>query len=142
MNSSETLLCGCTSGAIFVRPCSEPAALACARCECPLCRRHGRSDSAGTVLCPECHAEAQQESSEEGSGDDSDGSESGWTAGSGRHAYWAASGSDGEYEDMAGDEGFAPLEDGASPFADEDYAAFDAVSDYDKNADRGDGYDS
>lgn len=119
----ETLLCGGTDGALFVRPCPAPAVLRCARCECPLCGKHGRPDPAGAsgaVLCPECYAETRRDSSDDtdsGFGDD---------GGSG----------------MAEAEDIALADDGSSPFTDEDYAAFEAVSDYDKSADDGDGYDS
>jgi hypothetical protein len=124
----EALLCGGTDGRLFVRPCREPAVLQCLRCQCPLCRTHARpapsSGGPAAVLCPECFAESQSASS-----DDADYSDdSGIILSSGT---WPA-----EAEDTLGGD------DGGAPFRDEDYAAFDAVSDYDRNADDGDGYDS
>lgn len=134
---SETLLCGCTSGSFFVRPCPEPAVQNCTRCQCPLCRKHGHPDPSGApaaMLCPACHAEARREAVDDADAEFGDaGGGIVWTAGSGRHSFsYARSGSEG-------DNG---TDDGESPFVDEDYGAFDAVSDYDKNADDGDAYDS
>jgi hypothetical protein len=140
----ETLLCGGTAGAVFVRPCPEPAVLRCARCECPLCEKHGRPDPSGTVgavLCSECYAEARREASDDADGDFGDDGGTRWSGGSGRHSSGTAYGSDGG-SGMAEAEDIALADDGSSPFTDEDYAAFDAVSDYDKSADDGDGYDS
>lgn len=136
MNASpETLLCGCTSGTIFVRPCVQPAITQCARCQCPLCREHARLDSASlpvpplvSALCPACAAESGQFGDDDG--------DATWSVGSSRHSRSGWNGSSGNYG-----AGYATTS-ADTPFASEDYDAFDAVSDYDKDAEQGDGYDS
>ncbi|MGZ8219316.1 hypothetical protein [Methylomagnum sp.] len=148
MNASpETLLCGCTSGAIFVRPCARPAMTQCVRCQCPLCREHARPESPSIpapdlvpapMLCPACYAESRRDTA----ADDDDGMA--WSAVSSRHTRWHDnSGSRGHSASMTpshyADDAEATSDE---PFNSEDYDAFDAVSDYDKDAERGDGFDS
>lgn len=115
----ETLACAATTGAIFVRPCGAPAALRCAHCGCPLCRVHAGpapADPPGAVLCPACRGEDRDS---------------------------PVSDDDGTLRPVPASHSSAVAADADdAPFTDEDYAAFDAVSDYDKNADDGDGYDS
>lgn len=132
--TTETLLCGCTSGAIFVRPCPNPAVAQCARCQCPLCRDHARFESSGppvmasaSALCPACHAESRTAAA-----DDVDDGGATWTADASR-AHW---------HESSGHYGSGYTVSGGDPFTSDDYDAFDAVSDYDKDAEQGDGYDS
>jgi hypothetical protein len=141
---SETLLCGCTAGVILVRPCPEPAAFTCARCGCPLCRKHVRPVRSGALssvpaagLCPACHAESGVDNSYAANreGDGWGGSSSGYHSGRSRNSD-AFPVQNSEVDESL------PADAVDEPFSSEDYAAFDAVSDYDKNADLSDGYDS
>lgn len=120
-------LCGCRAGTILLRACGNPATGLCSDCALPLCPEHQRSYR-WLMLCPACFAQRQQET------EAADSEDSGYGPAS-------RGGIAGESFDEGTEE---PLteEFGDSPFTEEDYAAFDAVSDYDRKAERGGGYDS
>ena len=49
--------CGMFTGILFSRkPCPEPAATTCGRCQTPICKKHVRPQRAGPFLCPTCDA--------------------------------------------------------------------------------------
>jgi hypothetical protein len=145
--TQEILLCGCTDGIVFVRPCSQPAVFQCVRCGCPLCRKHCRSGQPGVsrqdpaaILCPACYADSGRDSAIDANSDDSD-----WRVSSSGYGWHRNPGTyplQGEGGATVG-EGEILVEDFSDePFSSEDYEAFDAVSEYDRNAGLDDGYDS
>ena len=136
--------CGVKTGNIFIRRCGKSAVVQCVGCNLPLCEEHakpfgndevgdaenasiGTSQAGGTgaafsslgdvvtYYCPDCLSRLTGGTVlDSGDADNRDGS--------------------------LFSEGIFVL--GNSPFTEEDYAAFDAISDYDKDAHGGHGYDS
>ena len=135
--------CAVKTGTIFIRRCGKSAVVECVGCNLPLCGEHakpwgddvGDAENAGkgspqagetgaafgslgdvaTYYCPNCLSRLTGgTASDFGDADNWDGSLF-----------------------IGGNFGW-----GNSPFAEEDYAAFDAVSDYDKDVHVGHGYDS
>lgn len=106
--------CGCRTGFVFVRRCGRPAVFQCGQCGLDLCEEHVQrsEEEPGRVFCPDCGPTLAGREYSSRSGAYHDGVDSGWVE------------SDGD------------------AFADEDYAAFDALSDFDVNADKGNAYDS
>lgn len=114
--------CGCQTGIIYVRRCGRPAPFECGQCGLYLCDGHAShsGDNPGDILCPDCQASLGGQGS---------------AAFTGRRDSQASFGaySDGIGSDWADD---------GPAFAEEDYAAFDALSEFDANADDGHAYDS
>ena len=136
--------CGVKTGNIFIRRCGKSAVVECVGCNLPLCEEHAKplgdgevgdaenasigTPQAGgtgaafsslgdvvTYYCPNCHSRLTGGTvSDSVDADNQDGS-----LFSGSGFGW-----------------------GDSPFTEEDYVAFDAISDYDKDAHGGHGYDS
>jgi hypothetical protein len=49
--------CSVFTGILFSRkPCPEPAATTCGRCQKPVCKLHVRPQASGPFLCPTCDA--------------------------------------------------------------------------------------
>lgn len=116
-------LCGCRRGVFLLTPCVNPAAAGCSGCGIPLCREHTRLRG-GAPFCPQCYGIPDHD-------DDWDRSRSSSTS------YGT-----GDWGNATDDTVSNQTDGMAEPFTAEDYAAFDAVSDFDKNAGIGDGYDS
>ena len=113
--------CACTEGVFLLRRCGQPGTALCSLCRMPICPRHQNPHEDG-VVCPLCYShEAGDGGSRFGRTSDPSASSSGVGAASGL----------GDWSEDGGD----------SPFSAEDYAAFDAISDFDKN-EPNDGYDS
>lgn len=122
--------CGVNAGSIFIRRCSNPVVAECAECSLPLCGEHAKPwdanaaspESGGigaafaslgdvaTVYCPTCLSRLA--GTKPATTDD---------------------------DELAGgyDTGGDLIGWGNSTFTDADYAAFDAVSDFDKDTGRG-----
>lgn len=117
--------CAWQTGSIYVRRCGRLAASQCAQCGLDLCDGHANTLDAtpGLVYCPECHGA-------------SSGQGMGLSRGLGMQTYRNRQQPIDRGMDWGGDDV------GDLAFADEDYAAFDALSDFDMNADSGDAYDS
>lgn len=140
--------CGCRTGAIFVRPCQGTPVTACGQCKIALCIAH-RRPYGNQVLCPRCYAGLQPSSdsifdssgypiaSGSATGYGESPSEEVFAGAGGEFGGGGASGSWSEDQEPAGSDALTE-----SPFSAEDYAAFDAVSDYDRNDEKGGGYDS
>jgi hypothetical protein len=117
-NVNTPRLCGCQSGDIVVRRCGNPALSQCGRCGVGICADHaGFLDTqAQQAYCPPCLLAIQQNNpTDEGGEDYGDNLDS-------TFQFWPGS--------------------SRSSFTDEDYATFDALSDFDKRADDGHAYDS
>ncbi|NJD07854.1 MAG: hypothetical protein FIA97_15380 [Methylococcaceae bacterium] len=138
--------CGCRVGLIFVRPCQGPPITACSQCRTSLCVEH-RRPYGQQVLCPDCYARLRPDSDTL----DSDRSHSTATSSysgdaatedvfTGQGGAFGGGGASGGWSDEAATATTDALLE--SPFSAEDYAAFDAVSDYDRSDEKGGGYDS
>ena len=133
MSEAESLsagTCGFRAGTILFRTCGQSAAGLCGDCGIPVCSEH-QHPYRWLMLCPRCLARRQSEPDSDSEASDSE-IESFDDA-----APLILAGSSGD----DGEEGLVD-EFGDSLFREEDYADFDAVSDYDREAERGGGYDS
>ncbi len=124
--------CGCQTGFFYVRRCGRPSVLQCGRCGLDVCDEHAHRPEGDPVrvFCPDCQA-AQ--------------SGSGASSFARRQGGGFSRGSGGYYDDSFSGQGGPVWGEGdrdGPAFADEDYAAFDALSDFDVNADDGHAYDS
>ena len=142
--------CGYHTGVIFVRPCQGTPITACTQCGIPLCVAHRRAGG-NQVLCPRCDARLRQDDSDTLFDSDrpryrSSSTYSGGTTGAEREPTEETAARDAAATDGAGygpeAAGVDSADFGESPFSEEDYAAFDAVSDYDRSDEKGGGYDS
>jgi hypothetical protein len=137
--------CGCRTGVIFVRPCQGTPITACAQCRISLCVGH-RRPYGNQVLCPSCYARLQPGSDSMFDSDRTHYISSSSHGGSAAEEIFTGEG--GEFGGAGASSGWSeeaqPAADALteSPFTAEDYAAFDAVSDYDRSDEKGGGYDS
>ncbi len=128
--------CAVQAGVVFIRRCGKPVEFECVECGLPLCGEHGRQPNAKletpsaraedtpfvsmgegppVVYCPTCLSRLE-------------GTE---LSDSNTTGNWNSLFLSGSYHDWYN-----------SPFTEEDYAAFDAVSEFDKDGGTGHGYDS
>lgn len=124
--------CACQTGSVFVRRCGRPATAECGRCGLCLCEEHANRDpgDAGMAYCPDCQARSGAASANRRQGRGFSSDATGYHTGD--RSFSGLGG--GSWIDSDGDDG--------PSFADEDYAAFDALSDFDMKADGGHAYDS
>ena len=137
-------VCGVKAGSIFIRRCGKPAEFECAECNLPLCGEHAKpwSDQVGG---PEEAVVGSPQDGEAGAAFGSLGDAATYycpaclsrltgtvPTNSADADNWDGSLFNGSNFGLVG----------SSPFNEEDYAAFDAVSEYDKDAQLGHGYDS
>lgn len=136
--------CGVKTGNIFIRRCGKSAVVECVGCNLPLCEEHAKpfgDDEVGDAVNASI---GTPQAGEAGAAFSSLGDVV---------TYYCPNclsrltgGTVSEYVDADNRDGSLFISSGFgwenSPFTEEDYAAFDAISDYDREAHGGHGYDS
>lgn len=138
--------CGCRRGVFLVTPCVNAAAARCSRCGIPVCSEHARLQGP-VLLCPNCYSSQADDDYRERDGGLSTTSASGTSPSppddfAGQGGEFGGGGATSDWADAATEEAGASADGTAQPFTAEDYAAFDSVSDFDKTAGAGHGFDS
>ena len=143
--------CGYQTGIIFIRRCGNPSVNQCAQCGLPLCIEHAKpyDASVGTNLT-DFGGNADPASPFQSLGEDIGltglGAGLGFvTPGRAVHCPTCLASLAGQ--GMTGDDDWQTTDgidygDGNLSFTDEDYAAFDEISGFDKNSDLSRGFDS
>ncbi|MEI7869816.1 MAG: hypothetical protein WCI11_18160 [Candidatus Methylumidiphilus sp.] len=148
--------CAWQTGIIFIRRCENPSEFECAECGLPLCGGHARREDMpfdaalagqGDAADPSAPFQSLGEDTVlAGAGEDKD------AVGEGMRVYcptcldklfgagFVSSGDTNYRGGFYTGSGYDDMNN--QPFAEEDYAAFDEISDFDKNAGVGHGYDS
>jgi len=143
--SVSTTLCAVRRGVFLLTPCANSATAQCTGCGIPVCSEHTRGQGAA-LLCPNCRRRQADDSYDHRSSGYSTGQDAGSSSASddfaGQGGEFGGGGASSDWSDAPADEGGISSDDKAVLFSEEDYAAFDSVSDFDKNSDGGHGFDS
>jgi hypothetical protein len=139
-------LCAFRRGVFLLTPCANAAVARCSGCGAPVCSEHARGQGSA-LLCPNCRRSRADDdhfdhSSRSYSSSQDTGSSTVSDDFAGQGGEFGGGGATSDWSDAPAEEGGAGSDDKGLLFSEEDYAAFDSVSDFDKNADVGSGFDS